>query len=266
MILFYIDESGNTGRDLSSMSEPVHWLCAIGLTPQAVRGIEADMLGIAIKYFPALGHSPGFEFHGSDIFAGRKTSRSLTVAQRIELYSDIVSLVCRHDIKVWVRGIHKGRHQERASLKGYPPEHPHKLGFMYLVESLDWWMQNQQPDPLLFEGTATPALGLLVVDTQDEVREDLVGRFANWRQSGTDHGYLARDIKYFIDTVHSVPSHDSWLIQLVDCLAYLRNRLEKIRAKNGWVPATYNPGEQVVHRLWTDHCAPALVDERIWPQ
>lgn len=33
MNLFYIDESGNTGRDLDSVEQPVHWLVGVESTP-----------------------------------------------------------------------------------------------------------------------------------------------------------------------------------------------------------------------------------------
>jgi len=265
MHLFYIDESGNTGAELSSTIEPVHWLCALGVTAAAVHSIEADMLGIAVKYFRRRGQEPDFEFHGSEIFSGRGDARLLTVAQRIALFEDIISLVPRHNGRLWVRGIDKPLHKERARLRGYPAEHPHKLGFMYLAESIDSWLEARQPDPLLFPGPPTPVFGLLVSDTQDEVARDLVGRFANWRQSGTDHGYRSRDLKYLIDTVHCVPSEDSWLIQLVDCIAYLRNRVSKIRRAKGVLERNYSPSDREVLRLWTAHCGPSVVDERIWP-
>ena len=182
MRLFYVDESGNTGADLSSAIEPIHWLCAVGATPAAVHAIEAEMLGISIKYFRNRGGEADFELHGSEIFSGRGDCRALTVAQRVSLYGEVMALVPRHACHIWVRGIDKALHQQRAARKGYTPDHPHKLGFMYLVESIDAWMEMQQTDPLLFGATPQPIYGLLVADTQEEVRRDLVGRFAHWRR------------------------------------------------------------------------------------
>jgi len=79
---------------------------------------------------------------------------------------------------------------------------------MYLIERLDEWLEAQQPA----EG-APPVYGLIAVDEQREIGREIVESFAFWRDYGTDHGYRTRDILYFLDCVHFLPSHDSWLIQ-----------------------------------------------------
>lgn len=265
MYLFYIDESGNTGADLTTAQEPVHWLVAVGVSMRAVHAIEADMLGIAMKYFRSRGSEADFEFHGSDLFGARGDARNITPSERVAVYQEVLGLLQRHSCKIWVRGIDKPLHARRARERGYSPEHPYKLGFMYLVESIDYWLQTQQPDPSLFQGASDPVYGLLVCDQQDEVSRDLVGRFAHWRQSGTSHGYKTRDVKYLIDTVHSVPSHDSWLLQLVDCAAFIRNRCEKIGRKHGWDPKLYMVSDRAVFELWEKLCRSCIVDERVWP-
>ena len=57
--------------------------------------------------------------------------------------------------------------------------------------------------------------GLLVADEQRGLDRDIIESLPHWRESGTDFG--VREIRHLVDTLHTVPSHDSWLIQLADC-------------------------------------------------
>ena len=266
MQLFYIDESGNTGKDLSHDGEPIHWLIAVGVTAPVLQAIETDLLAIATKHFGADARDPDFEFHGAEIFGGSGHARKLRPAERVRLYSEILQVIGTRGARVWVRGIHKHRHAARAAEKGYAAEHPYRLGFMYLVEELDRWLSTQQPSTDRIAAGDPALLGLLVSDEQDEVSRDLVSGFARWRQFGTDHGYLARDVRYLIDTIHYVKSQDSWLIQLADCVAYIRNRYQKVGTKHGWDALKYTESDKAVSALWTEHCAAHVVDSRIWPQ
>ena len=265
MHFFYIDESGNTGADLTSRPEPIHWLVALATTEHGLQAIETDMLAIATKHFKARARDSDFELHGVDIFGGRGEARSLAPGQRVTLFGELLSLIERHGVKLWVRGIHKANHQTRAKERAYNPEHPYKLGFMFLVESLDLYLQSLQPDAAAVASGAKPTLGLLVSDEQDEVSRDLISGFARWRQFGTDFGYRTRDVRYLIDTIHYVKSQDSWLIQLVDCIAFIRNRIEKVYAKSGFDDKKYSQSEKAVADLWNRHCASCVVDQRIWP-
>jgi hypothetical protein len=92
----------------------------------------------------------------------------------------------------------------------------------------------------------------------------VVRGFAHWRHHGT-FGYRARTIRYLIDTVHYVQSQDSALIQLVDCVAYLRARVDRLWRSKSTAIAAYTPSEAVINRLWVKHCSPKIVSERVWP-
>lgn len=266
MYLFYIDESGNTGANLDSRDQPIHWLIALGVSPATAMSIETEMLAIAGRYFGRRARDADFEFHGTDIFSGRTPDyRGLSAHDRVKLYAEILSLVDRFGARLFVRGIDKVAHKERAAERGYLPDHPYRLGFMYLLEQLDEWLEERQPSPGLFEAAREPVLGLIVADEQKETDREVVSGFASWRQFGTDHGYRARHIKYLIDTVHYVPSHDSWLIQLIDCVAFVRQRYAKIFREKGFNVARYSKSDQAIMDLWKEYCAPNVETERVWP-
>ncbi len=265
MIFFYLDESGNTGIDLASMDQPIHWLVTLGVSPHAFRSMEQEISELALSHFPARARLPEFEFHGSHIFAGRGECRGLSPARRIALYDGLVSQVGRHGGRLFVRGIHKAGHARRAREKGYAPEHPHKLAFRYLVERLDEWLEGQQRDGEARKNGASPVYGLVVADEQKEVGREIMRSFAHWRDRGTGQGYRARDIRYLLDTVHHVPSRDSWLIQLVDCVAYLRNRCSRVFRESGPREEDWTQSDREVVRLWREHCRPHVESAVIWP-
>jgi len=264
MHLFYVDESGNTGANLDTPDQPVHWIVAIGVTPVALKAIEADMLALALRTFRSRARAADFEFHGSHIFRGNGDCAGVAPADRVRLYDELLSLVGKHDCKLFIQGIDKARHKARAAAHGYVPWHPHRLGFMYLLERIDEWLEEEQPEPTLFGEPAASLYGLIVADEQKEVDRDIVQRFAFWREAGTDFGSY-RELRYLIDTVHYVPSHDSWLIQLADCVAYLRNRVDRLRRAKGSNRTTYTSAEAAVDRLWRDYCQPKVVREYLWP-
>lgn len=56
-----------------------------------------------------------------------------------------------------------------------------------------------------------------VADEQRSVERDIIESLPHWRESGTD--FRSREITYLVDTLQTVPPHDSWLTQLADCLA-----------------------------------------------
>lgn len=258
MRLFYIDESGNTGTSLDA-TQPIHWLVAIGVTPPAVKSIEAEMLALALQHFPQRARRPDFEFHGSDLFSGRGECRGIAPADRIKIYEALLQLLARHNCAIFVRGIDKQLHQQRATENNYTPQHPHKLASMYLFERIDEWLEKQQG------AGQEPIYGLLIADEQKEVHRDIVENFAYWRDRGTQGGYRARPIGFLIDTVHYVPSHDSWLIQLADCVAFLRNRQARVLWDKGFDDANYTNSDNAIVGLWQDNCRPYVINDLVWP-
>jgi hypothetical protein len=80
--IFYVDESGNTGKHVDS-TEPVHWLSAVAVRVASIHAVEADMLALARDGFGARAKEPGCEFHGSDLFSGRRECRGMEAEARV---------------------------------------------------------------------------------------------------------------------------------------------------------------------------------------
>jgi len=258
MKLFYIDESGNTGTSFDP-AQPIHWLVAIGTTAAAVKSIEQEMLLLATRYFHHKARRPGFEFHGSDLFSGRGECKGIVPADRISIYANLLQLLSRHNCAIFIRGIDKQLHQQRAAANNYSAQHPHKLASMYLFERIDEWLEKQQVDG------QESIYGLLIADEQKEVDRDIVENFAYWRDRGTQGGYRTRQISFLIDTVHYVPSHDSWLIQLADCVAFLRNRYARVLREKGFESGNWTDSDKAIIELWQTYCQLCVVNDIVWP-
>jgi hypothetical protein len=258
MRLYYVDESGNTGLNLDSADQPVHWVVALEFTPEAAKAIQSEMHGLASRFFGARSRDPDFEFHGGDIFQGRGDCSPLGVSARVVLYAELLSLVRRYDCSIFVEGIDKAGLRTYAAGRGEPPVHPHKLAFTYLLERIDEALERAQPD-------TAPLYGLVVADEQKEMDREIVQRFADWRDVGTRFGHRSRELRYLLDTIHYVPSHDSWLIQLVDCVAYIRGRYDRVLREKGTDEERYSASERAVVRLWRENCGKRVASDACWP-
>ncbi len=254
--MFYIDESGNTGASFNT-DQPIHWLVAIGVTPVSIKKIEYRMLNLASTYFPQRARQPNFEFHGSDLFSGRGDCQGISPFDRIIIYEEILGLLKPHDCALFVRGIDKAKYRDYAATKGYETKHPHELASQFLFEQIDEWLEANS-------GFGKEMYGLLVADEQKEVARKTIENFAHWRDSAT-LGYRSRTLKFLIDTIHYVPSHDSWLIQLTDCVAFVRNRYARIQREKGTNSSDHNDSDKAIIKLWENSCQECIVTDRIWP-
>lgn len=265
MHLFYIDEHGNTGRDLDNEEQPIHWLVGLGVTPGVLRSTEAGLLSLALKHFPELARRPEFEFHGMHIFKRHGLFASLSGGEAVALYSEILGLVREHQIPLFISGIDKPRLKQRSLAGSYTPDHPHKIAFMFMVERIDAWLGERQPAPGFFAGEEQPEFGLLVCDEQKEVDRQMIERLAFWREFGTEYRWKEREIRYLIDTVHYVRSQDSWLIQLADSVAYLFGRYRKVLREKGPRAPNHTQAEAAVVKLWEDNCEALVERYYLWP-
>lgn len=254
MYLFYIDESGNSGAQLLP-TEPIHWLVAVGVHARALRAVETEMLDLAVRFFGSRAYEPGFEFHGVDLFSGRRECNALLPRERVELYRALAALLSRHGCAIFVRGIDKAAYRAHAA-GGGRRTHPHAVAFKRLVSCINGWLACRQ----CADG-ADPVVGLLVADEQKEVDRETVRGFADWRDSqcGASAG------RYLVDTVHYIPSMDSWSLQLADCVSYLRNRYEKVMRSRELPGYVTTPADEEIVNLWENFCACVVEDEEIWP-
>lgn len=217
MHLFPTDESGNTGWNLDSLDQPIHFLLAPGIHEDKTREIDLALFRIALDYFPREARNSDFEFHGGDIYRGEGYFNALAGADRLRIYARLAQVIVDFELAVFAEGIDKRRLKAGSA----NPAHPYNLAFLYLVERLEEFLEEQHP----------PANGLIFADENRERDRSIISDFDSFKEYGTVLGYKQREIKRLLDTVHFVKSQDSRLIQLADCGSYLVYRSHNIASK-----------------------------------
>ncbi|HKP77252.1 MAG TPA: DUF3800 domain-containing protein [Longimicrobiaceae bacterium] len=242
MYLVFLDGSGNTGMNLSDPTATIYLLMGLAAHANTVRAIEDAMTDVLASRFGAACRVPGFECKGSDLYRGQGTCASMPPAERIDLYGELMDLVVRYRTHLVWEGIDK----PRLAARYREPMHPHKLAFIYLVEKVELLLRQQR------------AYGLIVSDEEKEVEQQVVEDLSRYKETGTSFGHTPLDLRCIIDNVHWVKSHNSRLMQLCDCCAYLCQRYLRDQDKS-------TASARAVQALWR-HVEGRVWRGRVWPK
>jgi hypothetical protein len=209
--LIYIDEAGNTGSH-ADPDQPIHMIGALIVDQARIRSIEVRLNGLAEKAASlsgAAGHpvtAGNVEFHGADMFGGKKIFARLTPTERVAMCSDVISACRDGDAVFGYCAVDKLKSQSG---------HPHMRCFQFMLERVQ--------DYLSLSGD----LGLIVADEHRELEEDIIQDLAFSKEFSTTWGYRPTPIINIVDTVHFVKSRHNRLVQACDVLTYFR--LKKLR-------------------------------------
>ncbi len=240
----YMDETGNTGRNLGDKDQPVHLILTLAIEETKVATVHQHIRETARKHCPDVCTDDDFEFHGQDLFSARGHFSGRSPEQRIEIYDDILSGIELAEAEVIVRGVHKKRLGQRYA----KPFHPHDIALMFTIESIERMAQDRD------------CRVLLVADEAKEVQDAALRDLANYQEVGTSWGWNTEQIDRIVDTIHFVPSHTNAGIQLADCATFVAARVRKIQA--GVV--SRGPSDEAIERLWGSRIVPYLRVNEVW--
>lgn len=240
----YMDESGNTGRNLNDPIQTVH-LILTAVIDEAKVGVLHDHLRETGRLrCPGACREESFEFHGPALHAGRDHFEGKAPLERIEIYDEVLRGIELAEAEIIIRGVHKPGLKRR-----YPkPYHPHDIALMYTIESVEDLADE------------CDCRVLLVADEAREVESAALRDLANYQEFGTSWGWKTVKIDHIIDTIHFVRSETNPAIQLADCAAFIAARIRKIEA--GIVPG--DRSSQAIERLWTERIEPFVRENAIW--
>src|SRR4051794_13183054 len=105
----YMDEAGNTSRNLADALQPIHLPVTLVIDETHVAAVHEQIRDIARRRCPDRCAEPGFEFHGQQLFAGSGPFAGMPPSARIELYNEILSCIGMTGAGVVIRGVHKPR-------------------------------------------------------------------------------------------------------------------------------------------------------------
>jgi len=214
MHLIYIDESGNTGRNLADSSQPVFVLGALVVPETSWLRIERD-LEAAIKSFGPSEVGGEFEIHGGDIRQGSGVFKGVSVSKRLQLRDAWLKIAALHQLPFIYRAIVKKRYESwmAAAFGAGVSVNPHLTAFPLVAQVANNLLRELGPD----------TLGIVISDDNREVVGD-IERFQKLLRVTPGTLHLDRIIEkgFFID------SKKSRLLQLTDlCTLQARKSEER---------------------------------------
>lgn len=214
MHLIYIDESGNTGRNLADTQQPIFVLGALVVHESAWQSIE-NSLEQAIK-----SHAPQLldgeeEIHGGDLRQGTGIFKGVSVTERLKLRDAWLQIAIDHKLHLIYRAIVKKRYEKwmATTFGAGVSVNPHLAAFPLVAQ-----VANN-----LLRSFGNDVLGIIISDDNREVVGD-IERFQKLLRVTPGVLHLDRIIEkgFFID------SSKSRLIQLTDlCILHARKVEER---------------------------------------
>jgi hypothetical protein len=244
MWIAYMDEAGNTGRNLRDPNQPIHLIVTMAVEESKVRVIHEHIRDVARRHCSPACDEDDFELHGKELFAAEGYFASMPPEKRIEIYDDALRGIEMAAAEIIIRGVHKPRLHDRYA----NPYHPHDIALMFTIESVERLARDHD------------CRVLLVADEAKEIEDAALRDLANYQELGTSWGWNTEQIDRIIDTIHFVPSHRNPAIQLVDCATFVAARLRK--AKAGLVYG--GRADRAIERLWRERIEPFVQDNSIW--
>jgi hypothetical protein len=216
MHLVYMDESGQTGMNLTDASQPVFVLAALIVPESEWMKLEQAMKKAVEEHFPEP-RPQKFEIHAKAIRNGEGYFRQFSVSERLAFRDKCLGLAQAHGLKLIYRAIVKKKFLNwvRETFGTGVSINPHVAAFPLVARVVNEYLAS----------LPEPALGIFIADENREIISDIEKTIHLLR--GTDGSLkLSRIIEkgFFID------SSQSLALQLCDLCAYSARKKEEAQA------------------------------------
>jgi hypothetical protein len=226
---FYLDESGDTGRNLLDPDQPIMVLGGISLRDEGWITTRERFDALIRKFF---GNSvpADFELHAKDLLSpsgdGAFAGRSMD--ERCGLVSDVLDLL--EDRKHGVHFIAFDKPKVHATPCGstlaFNPSRPYLLGFDYLITYINWYVK---------EKLGSSARGMIIADEKENYHDDVERIVRNRRREGP----VTHRVKWIVEITYPVDSKRNPMIQVSDLVIYCVRRFLEMDAgyRDDWPDA-----------------------------
>jgi hypothetical protein len=215
MHLIYLDESGNTGKNLTDPHQPIFLLCALVVPESQWLDVEASLVAALDQHFPA--RPDQFEVHANEIINPRGFFRQFSIQQRLDFLQTWLGVAEKFNLRLIHRAIAKKRYA-RWLLDTYGPGvsiNPHNVAFLLISQVVNEYLRQSAGTPL----------GILIADENHEIMPDVEKSIRLLRgESGT------LKLSQIIEKGFFIESRKSLLLQLCDVCAYGLRRMEEEKA------------------------------------
>jgi hypothetical protein len=215
MHLIYVDESGNTGKNLTDAQQPIFVLTALVVPEDKWVPIEQDLFAALNAHFPA--RPPEFEVHAAELRNGDRFFRGLPVATRIAFRDEWLKVAQKHNLRLITRAIVKKRY-ERWIKNEFPVGvsiDPHVVAFPLVAQIVNDYLKNLPGSPR----------GIFISDEQTTIVGDVEKTIRLLRG-------IASPLKLsqIIEKGFFIDSRKSLHLQLCDMCAFSARKKEEIKA------------------------------------
>jgi hypothetical protein len=198
MHLVYLDESGNSGMNLSDPAQPMFSLCAMIVAEKCWHALEQELMHSLDGRFKNWRSTDDFEIHGSDLRTGRGVFKGISVTERIAFQSEWMTIGEGHGIKLICRSIHKRQYATwlNKTFGAGILINPHVAAFALVARCVDNYLASLPEKPL----------GMLISDDNKEVVADVEKSIKVLR--GTAGALKLKQIVekgFFVDSAKSLP-------------------------------------------------------------
>lgn len=215
MHFVYLDESGNTGNDLTNRDQPVFLLCAIIVPETSWLALEQDLTNLCYLHFPP-NRVDLEEIHAQDLRNGKGPFAGWSVAQRMRFRDQWLQVAVKHQLRIIYRAIEKRRYRDWLANTFGPgvSVNPHVAAFALVAMVVNEYLQTQPGPPL----------GIFISDDNRQIVPDVEKSIAFLRTT-VGKLRLTQIIEkgFFIDSRQSLP------LQMCDVIALSLRKHEEGR-------------------------------------
>lgn len=217
MHLIYLDESGNTGNNLTDPGQPIFVLCALVVPEEQWLPVEKALDAVIERFFPA--PRPGdFEVHANEIINARGFFRQFSIQHRLDFFAALAGVAQSHGLKLIHRALAKKRYARWLADRfgSGVVINPHIAAFPLVAQVINAYLKELPGSPL----------GILISDENKDVVRGVEKSIRTLRGGASGALQLDRIVEkgFFIESKKSV------LLQLCDVCAYGVRRMEEQKA------------------------------------
>lgn len=218
MHFFYLDESGDTGRDLRNPDQPIMVLGGVSLRDEGWNTTRQEFEQLITDFFG--GEFPdNFELHAYDLLSpeGGGPFGGIELERRTQLASDVLTLLERRRHNTHFIAFDKRLVDEIdcGLALAFNPSRPYLLGFDYMVTWINWYVR---------ERLGRTARGMLILDKKEQHHEDIERILRNRRREVPQ----THRVNWIVEVSYPVDSQRNPMIQISDLVVFCIRRFLEI--------------------------------------
>lgn len=241
MLTAYIDETisqPNPGHP----GEGIYYVAAMIVDSQQDRAIADGLTDLKGKVIKEYALPADLEFHGYEMFHYRKSWKKMSGKHHESslIYSDAMKIAADARVTIVMNGVH----MEQLVRQYLNPRSPHELALQFCLERVN---------------AIASARGETVRIVADEVNDQEAHerRIELYKRRGASLGYYRSQFDALKFPFQWEPSHLHYGLQMIDMIAFICNRAERIDSKRK------SKDDRAIRRI-ISHVKPLMVASEIW--